>query len=131
MADKLTRTHIERLRQSLTERHRELRETIAHALDQQGDERNARLAGAVRDEADEAVAELLVDMDLASIHRELAELQEIDTALGRMREDMYGQCQDCGRDIAVARLEAHPTATRCRECQEAQERWQGRSRATL
>jgi hypothetical protein len=59
---------------------------------------------------DESVAGLLVDMDLAEIDRELTELREIDTALQRMREDTYGTCRDCGREIPVERLEAYPTA---------------------
>ena len=44
------------------------------------------------------------------------ELAEIDDALRRSSDGTYGVCEDCGRQIPAARLEARPTATRCVEC---------------
>ena len=40
----------------------------------------------------------------------------LDDALLRLDEGTYGICQRCGRAIAVARLEARPTATACVAC---------------
>src|SRR5437867_3820554 len=48
-------------------------------------------------------------------------LQNIDTALQRMRENAYGQCDECGKAIHPDRLEALPWATRCIRCQEREE----------
>ncbi len=45
-------------------------------------------------------------------------VQEIETALGRMREGTYGTCPDCGHRIGAVRLRAVSFAERCRECQE-------------
>lgn len=45
-----------------------------------------------------------------------AELQQIDRALGRIREGRYGQCEKCSGPIAAERLEALPYATTCVKC---------------
>jgi DnaK suppressor protein len=38
-------------------------------------------------------------------------------ALGRIEDDSYGQCVDCGHHIPEGRLEARPDAARCVDCQ--------------
>jgi len=53
------------------------------------------------------------------------ELRQITAALDKMAQDTYGTCDGCGTTIPLARLEAHPLATRCIDCAAAAER--GRS----
>ena len=48
-------------------------------------------------------------------------LLQINAALKRIEEDDYGHCQECGEDIAPARLEADPTALLCIACASAKE----------
>ena len=48
-------------------------------------------------------------------------LAEVDAALGRMEIGEYGICQDCGADIALARLEIVPMAALCMPCQRVSE----------
>jgi RNA polymerase-binding transcription factor DksA len=43
-------------------------------------------------------------------------LTEIEAARARLAEGRYGVCEDCGRPIAAARLEARPIARVCIEC---------------
>jgi len=43
-------------------------------------------------------------------------LQDIDTALGKIEQGTYGQCESCGGPIADARLEAMPMARLCISC---------------
>jgi len=38
-------------------------------------------------------------------------------ALGRIEENTYGRCVDCGADIPEGRLDARPDAARCVGCQ--------------
>ncbi|QAY74748.1 hypothetical protein ET445_16800 [Agromyces protaetiae] len=45
-----------------------------------------------------------------------AELTDVDRALARLADGTYGVCERCGKPIAVARLEARPTATLCIDC---------------
>jgi DnaK suppressor protein len=53
--------------------------------------------------------------------RELNHLKKIDVALKKMEEGTYGECENCGEDIAVARLLARPVAQLCIDCKTAQE----------
>jgi DnaK suppressor protein len=43
-------------------------------------------------------------------------LTEIDSALQRLVDGTYGTCERCGEPIALARLEARPTARTCVGC---------------
>ena len=60
-------------------------------------------------------------LEFAIGERETAELAALDAALARIEAGSYGQCTDCGVDIAPARLQASPDAPRCISCQEKQE----------
>jgi DnaK suppressor protein len=40
----------------------------------------------------------------------------IDAAIGRLAEDSYGTCENCGQPIGEARLAARPAATTCIRC---------------
>lgn len=54
--------------------------------------------------------------------RERDKLQNIEGALGRMKEGAYGECEDCGEDIEVERLIALPFTRLCLDCKAKQER---------
>ena len=43
-------------------------------------------------------------------------LNQVKQALARMTDGNYGNCQQCGQPIALARLKASPTATNCQDC---------------
>jgi RNA polymerase-binding transcription factor DksA len=43
-------------------------------------------------------------------------LQDIDDALEKFDAGTYGHCEDCGAEIADARLEAMPAARHCITC---------------
>ena len=49
-------------------------------------------------------------------------LGDIDAALKRIEEGTYGICTNCGKPIAVERLEARPWATLCIGCKRDGER---------
>lgn len=44
-------------------------------------------------------------------------LEQIESALQRMKEDSYGKCARCGKDISTPRLKALPYAEFCITCQ--------------
>jgi len=46
----------------------------------------------------------------------LNEILQIKRALSRIKAGKYGECIQCGRPIAKARLEALPQATNCVKC---------------
>ena len=44
------------------------------------------------------------------------DLAEIEDALHRMQNGTYGQCEQCGQEIPLERMEAMPTASLCIKC---------------
>ena len=106
----------------------EIRREVARARNEPFEE----VAGAVHDTGDEALADLVADIDNAEVTRDLAELRELDAARGRIADGSYGVCTDCGGDIPVARLHAQLGALRCIACQERHEKTHaGAGRPTL
>ena len=55
-------------------------------------------------------------MSVASKNRREARLRQIDAALRRIDEDVYGWCADCGEHIDARRLEFDPGAVLCIAC---------------
>ena len=53
--------------------------------------------------------------------RRRQKLLHIDAALKRIEQDDFGCCQECGEDIAPARLEVDPTVQLCITCASAKE----------
>jgi RNA polymerase-binding protein DksA len=109
-------------RRLLEQRRRALIEEIRAELARSDKEHYVDLAGRVADSGEAAVADLLVDLDAAMTDRDVRELREVEAALERVDAATYGVCQECGRDIELARLRAYPTATRCIDDQTRYER---------
>lgn len=74
------------------------------------------------DEVDITSVELETSMRMRLRNREALYLKKLDEALRRISEGSFGECESCGEDIEVRRLEARPTATLCVSCKEEQER---------
>ena len=55
----------------------------------------------------------------ALVRQARAHLVEIDSAVARLDDGTYGDCEVCGCAIPEARLEARPTARRCIGCASA------------
>src|SRR3569833_2812942 len=75
------------------------------------------LAGRAHDSGEESVADLLADMNITMIDRQVQELRRVEAALRRMDMGTYGECDECGCEIGYERLRSYPTAGRCVECQ--------------
>lgn len=99
----------------------ELRDEIRDVLQRSDNEGYAQIAGSVHDLEDASLADLLVDVNLAEVTRDVQEMRDIDDALKRIALFTYGQCVDCKLPIERQRLEAYPTARRCAACQRAYE----------
>jgi RNA polymerase-binding transcription factor DksA len=119
-------------KKQLDDRFHELREEIRLELLESHDQSYIDLAGRVHDLGEASVADLLVDLKLASVDRHIQEIRDIDAALMRIAMSSYGVCADCRSSIAFERLRAYPTAKRCRPCQAKYERLHaGPGRASL
>ena len=53
--------------------------------------------------------------------RESMLIQKIRNSLKDIENGEYGMCEDCGDEIALARLKARPIAKRCIQCKTKQE----------
>jgi RNA polymerase-binding protein DksA len=127
----LTQQERDEFRGRLQQRRRELIEEIRAELARSDNEHYVDLAGRVADSGDAAVADLLVDLDAAMTDRDVRELRAAEAALARLDAGTYGQCEDCGGDIGLARLRANPLATRDIAHQTRYERESGTTPPTL
>jgi RNA polymerase-binding protein DksA len=112
----------EELRHTLKDRARQLRDELRHTLQKSDEEQYTMIADQVRDLEDDSFADLMVDVNLAEIDRDLQELRLIDAAFLRLNDGTYGRCEDCEAPIELERLRATPFASRCFDCQSSYER---------
>ena len=114
------------LKKMLEERRRELLSEV------QGRIRDVRLDGSkdrdVLDQGESSEVDIQEDIEFALIQMKSETLTKIDAALRRLEEGTYGDCFECGDQIAEARLRALPFAVRCKDCEEARETAEQRER---
>jgi len=108
------------------------RAELAHEL--QGRIREVRSDGlcdrGVLDAAESSELDTQDDIEFALIQLKTETLKKIDTALRSIEQGDYGDCVECGGEIAAARLHALPFALRCRDCEAAREVTARRERST-
>ncbi len=111
------------LRRQLLERRRRLVETHQSTNREIGQLQDAPKDPEFEETAQTALTEY-------TLHRltdgQRREVQAIDAALGRMDAGEYGDCEECGAEIAFERLQALPFATRCTDCATLEEKRRGR-----
>lgn len=112
---------IDAFRTKLSVRQEELRCAIDEELIHENREDYTDIIGEVRDTGDEAFADMIADLNIASLNKLLEEFQDIDATISRIRQGTFGICTDCDDNIDVARLLAYPTAKRCIRCQQRRE----------
>ena len=54
--------------------------------------------------------------DVAITKRLAQKLAEVDLALGKIKNETFGKCENCRKEIASDRLDAFPTARFCFDC---------------
>ncbi len=84
----------------------------------------------VLDEGESSEVDIQEEIEFALIQMKAETLNKIDAALRRIGEGTYGECFECGDEIAEARLRALPFAVRCKDCEEARETAELRERMT-
>lgn len=122
MNQSLTKAQLATLKTALRSRFESLLEEVREDLIRADDDRAAMLSDRVRDLEDESLADLIADLELADVDRDLEELQDVEAALRRIMEGGYGTCIKCEEPIPFERLRAYPTAKRCRRCQSLHEK---------
>jgi DnaK suppressor protein len=117
-----TRSRYSDLRLMLDGRRREIHAEV------QGKMRGVREEGTwggklneVLDAVESAEADIQEDIEFALVQMKSETLNKINDALARLEHGEYGNCFDCGEEIAEKRLRALPFAVRCKDCEEARE----------
>jgi DnaK suppressor protein len=82
----------------------------------------------VLDAVESSEADIQEDIEFALIQMKSETLNKINDALVRLEQGDYGNCYDCGEEIAEKRLRALPFAVRCKDCEEARETAEQRER---
>jgi len=100
-----------RLHKSLVSRRDELRRRLG------GEIRQLRNSFDTGDSADQAFDTGSEEVNSQLAELEARELNQIERALGRLKQGVYGQCEGCQKKIPVARLNALPYSTTCVNCQ--------------
>ena len=118
----LSQNQLLHFKTTLRDRGDQLRDDIRSTLARSADETHVRVAEQARDMEDDSFSNLIVDLNLSEIERDVDELRRISSALRRANDGTYGLCQDCDVVIPTGRLEAEPTALRCVRCQEIYEK---------
>jgi len=117
-----TEQKLSQARQRLTDRSAALRLDIQRELRKCGDELYGDLADTVADSGERSVSDLLNDVYLAEIDRDVLELRDVEAAQARLKNGTYGICADCGEFVDPIRIEYNPQVARCLGCQESRER---------
>jgi RNA polymerase-binding transcription factor len=113
------RRHFNELKTMLEDRRGELvREVQAKIREARTD---STLERDVLDQGESSEVDIQDEIGFALIQMKAETLDKIDAALGRLGEGTYGDCFDCGEEIAEVRLRALPFAVRCRDCEEDRE----------
>ena len=120
VAEAPTGARYDELKRMLIERQRE----IMHEV--QGKIRDVRAEGSekdheVLDPGETSEVDIQEDIEFALIQMKAETLNKINEALARLEEGTYGNCFECGEEIAQPRLRALPFAVRCKDCEEARE----------
>ncbi len=118
----LTQAERTELEAIIRREHQRLMSELREEVEQSRQETFGAVEGGVGDSADEAVADLLSDLDSAEITRDVNDIRELEAAMARLADGTYGRCVHCGTDIPLARLRAQPAALRCVACQDVYEK---------
>ena len=98
-------------------------------LDERRRELQAEVQGKMRGVREEGSWGGKLNEVLDAVESAEADIQEdLEFALVRLEQGSYGNCFDCGEEIAEKRLRALPFAVRCKDCEEMRETAEQRER---
>lgn len=114
-------TRYEELKKMLDERKREILSEVREKIRDVRSESSSGKMNEVLDSGESSEADIQEDIEFALIQMKAETLSKINEALARLEEGAYGNCFECGEEIAERRLRALPFAVRCKDCEEARE----------
>jgi DnaK suppressor protein len=101
------------IEKSLTERRRELEAELGRLIEPPVEGAAVAFGKRVGEGTTEAVERLSTTATARSIS---SSITDIDRALEKLSDGSYGMCDQCGREISEARLDALPATSTCIDC---------------
>jgi DnaK suppressor protein len=114
-------TRHDELKKMLEDRKREILSEVQEKIRDVRTESSSGKMNEVLDSGESSEADIQEDIEFALIQMKAETLSKINEALARLEEGAYGNCFECGEEIAERRLRALPFAVRCKDCEEARE----------
>ena len=114
----LNATEIEFFKKALEERKLKIEANLSSTSLEMNEMRRNEL----KDEGDHAAMSLETAVDNAILGQQSKELAEIELALDRIKNNLYGECEMCGDDINIERLKVKNFARYCITCREVIEK---------
>jgi DnaK suppressor protein len=111
----------EELRTILIELRDEIVNKISQEMGTKVDEDPRMSTLSTMDIGDLSQLDLDDDIDYTLLNMQIERLREVEDALDRLEEGIYGVCEDCGASINLERLKVLPFTTCCVKCQEKRE----------
>ncbi|MBN2305354.1 MAG: TraR/DksA C4-type zinc finger protein [Anaerolineae bacterium] len=102
------------LRETYQAKLEQMEETNANAIDTNG-------TGYTNHQADDATLVYDQTVDASTFKSVKTRLRQIEDAVTRHEAGSYGECENCGREIDIARLEAIPYTSLCLRCAETRD----------
>ncbi|GAB4363431.1 MAG: TraR/DksA family transcriptional regulator [Deltaproteobacteria bacterium] len=99
-----------------------MREDLVREIARRSRESKGQGTQDIGDILDSVSEERTRELDMLLTDREKQKLKQIDDAIERIEENLYGLCEECGVKIPKARLKVVPFAKYCVECKESIER---------
>ena len=116
----MTQAELESFRQQLLELRHRLKGDVSllsnEALRHAGGEASGSLSNTPIHMADLGTDNFEQEFTLSLLETEERALDEIGGALERIRQGAFGRCEECGKGIPKARLQALPYTRHCVEC---------------
>jgi DnaK suppressor protein len=127
-SNKTSSGRYEDLKRLLEDRRREIRSQVHEKIKGVRTESSGKKMSEVYDAGESSESDIQEDIEFALIQMKTETLGKINEALSRLDEGAYGNCFECGEEIAEQRLRALPFAVRCKDCEQARENAQLRER---
>ncbi len=120
--DPWTAEDVAEVRAELVAERDRLRAAVAQAEAELAERMTEGSDGAGRDPADVGSSNFERDQELSLHNNQRKMLDQTEQAVRALEAGTYGYCENCGKPIGKARLEAFPRATMCVACKQRQER---------
>lgn len=115
--DEMDQKELDRFRKLLEDKREEILSEAERTLTELTDQ-----SGNIPDPNDRASAEADRSFELRIRDRERKLLPKIASALERIKDGSFGECEGCGEAIGMKRLEARPVTSLCIDCKTLQEK---------